>query len=51
MTCGNCFRITERGKDLHKKGDDRIDAEIHNQCPEVVNIFKNDTRRIVEVSV
>ncbi len=30
------FRITERGKELHKKGHDRIDVKILNQFPEFV---------------
>jgi restriction system protein len=30
------FRITERGKELHKKGHDRIDVKILNQYPEFV---------------
>lgn len=30
------FRIAERGKELHKKGHDRIDVKILNQFPEFV---------------
>jgi len=30
------FKITERGKELHKKGHDRIDVKILNQFPEFV---------------
>lgn len=37
------FRITERGKELHKKGHDRIDVKILNQFPEFVEFHTAKT--------
>ena len=43
------FIITERGKELHKKGYDRIDIKILNQYPEFVEFHaptKNDKKEV-----
>ena len=44
------FRITERGKELHKKGHDRIDVKILNQFPEFVEFHTSKTDQTTTVN-
>lgn len=44
------FRITERGKELHKKGHDRIDVKILNQFPEFVEFHTSKTDQAADNS-
>jgi restriction system protein len=42
------FHITERGKELHKKGHDRIDVKILNQFPEFVEFHTSKTGQVAD---